>query len=155
MSSFIKFIGCIGLVFLLGAIGSFVTIPNIETWYATLQKPTFNPPNWLFGPVWLTLYILIGISLFTLLTTKTKLDKQKVYLIFGVQLCLNLAWPVAFFGLHSPVWALVTIILLFGAIVLTITESWRINKVAAYLLFPYAAWVGFAMVLNTAIVALN
>jgi tryptophan-rich sensory protein len=138
-----------------GAIGSIATITNIPTWYAALEKPFFNPPNWVFGPVWTTLYVLMGISLYLAWTTSYKKPKKWAYSAFGVQLVLNTLWSLVFFGLHQPWAAVVIIALLLVSIVMTIKLFWPISKPAAYLLVPYLAWVMFASVLNTAVALLN
>lgn len=153
---------------LAGFIGSFFTITSIDSWYRTLAKPSFNPPNWIFGPVWTLLYILMGIGLGTVLikereekedkTNKTKKveDKfKKAKLFFFIQLVLNSLWSILFFGLQNPGLALAEIILLFVFIVLTIKAFYRISKKAAYLLIPYILWVSFASILNFFIVKLN
>jgi len=136
--------------------GSFFTTPAIPTWYASLTKPSFNPPNWLFGPVWTTLFILMGISLY--LIWREGFEKpliKKGMMIFAVQLIFNIAWSMLFFGLKSPLLGLIDIILLWLLIVSTIMTFKKINALAAYLLIPYLAWVSFASVLNFFIFRLN
>lgn len=139
-----------------GFIGSFFTSPNISIWYASLQKPEFNPPNSVFAPVWTILYILMGISLF--LVWKEGWENKNVRTsmgIFGVQLLLNIAWSGLFFGLQNPFYALIEILILWFAIFLTILKFYNINKVASILLIPYILWVSFASVLNYFIWVLN
>ncbi len=139
-----------------GGIGSFFTASSIPTWYSTLNKPFFNPPNWIFGPVWTTLYILMGISLYLILIAKTKnRSKQKPLTLFAIQLALNTLWSIIFFGLKSPELAMVEIFLLWVSIFLTIKYFHPFSKPASYLLYPYLAWVSFATILNISISILN
>lgn len=142
---------------LAGILGSVFTSPNIASWYATLQRPSFTPPNWLFGPVWLTLYTLMGISLYLVWTSsKTKQQaKMSAYYIFGFQLFLNAAWSILFFGLQSPIYGLLCIIPLWISILATILLFYKISKTAAYLLIPYIIWVTIATALNYSIWILN
>ena len=146
----------VGISFLAGGIGSVFTYSAIPTWYAQLSKPFFNPPNWLFGPVWSLLYVCMGISLFLIYTTKTKETiKNGAVSIFYVQLVLNAVWSILFFGLKNPGIALVEIICLWLFILLTIVRFDKINRIAGGLLIPYLLWVSFASVLNLSIVILN
>ena len=139
-----------------GGLGSIFTFPSITGWYATLNKPFFNPPNFVFGPVWTTLFLLMGISLFLIWTAKTKQkNRKKACLYFYVQLALNFLWSVMFFTVHSPALAFITIVLLWIMILLTIIEFKKISKPAWILLLPYLAWVSFAAILNFFIVLLN
>jgi len=147
-----KLIISILLPFVASAIGGFFTATSVSSWYSTLNKPGFNPPNWVFGPVWSILYLLMGISLY--LAWLKKSDKY-AFLIFGIQLFLNVLWSVLFFGLRQPLYAFIEIIFLFAAILIMIRYFYRISKEAAYLLLPYILWVGFAAVLNYFIVVLN
>lgn len=137
-----------------GVFGSFFTVSSIPTWYATLNKPVFSPPNWVFGPAWTILYILMGISLYLVWTSKGKL-KQNAFNLFFAQLGLNVLWSIFFFGMKNPTLALVDIVALWIAIFLTIKSFYRINRLAGNLLIPYLLWVSFAAVLNLAIVMLN
>jgi len=139
---------------LAGGIGALFTTSSIPTWYASIQKPSFNPHNWIFGPVWTTLFLLMGISLFLVWNEKSKL-KKKAITFFGVQLGLNTIWSILFFGLHSPLLAFIEIILLWIAILFTIIYFSKISKTSAYLLVPYILWVSFAAVLNLSILLLN
>lgn len=141
---------------LAGIIGSVFTVSSIPTWYAGLAKPELSPPNWIFGPVWTTLYFLMGVAAF--LVWKKGLDRRDVkiaLIIFGGQLLLNTLWSIIFFGLHNPFWALVDIIALWLAIIFAIMAFYKISRPAAYLLLPYILWVSFAMYLNYAIWTLN
>ena len=144
-----KLILSMGICLLAGGVGTIFTSYAIPIWYVTLNKPGFSPPNWVFGPVWTTLYILMGISLYMVWT------KRKVANIFWIQLFLNFLWSIIFFGWHNPLLALADIVALWVAIVLTIRSFYKINKLASYLLYPYLVWVSFATVLNLMIVLLN
>ncbi len=137
-----------------GAIGAIFTSSAIPVWYQTLNKPWFNPPSWIFGPVWTILYCLMGLSLYLIWVNHSK-SKQKVLLFFFVQLLLNAIWSPIFFGLQSPLGGLIVIIPLWVFIGLTIIYSHKISKTAAALLAPYLLWVSFASVLNFSIWQLN
>ncbi|MEN9649444.1 MAG: hypothetical protein RL094_411 [Candidatus Parcubacteria bacterium] len=154
--SILKLVGAIIICELAGLIGSVFSISAIPTWYATLTKPTLNPPSWVFGPVWTTLYALMGIALF--LVWKKGFDRydvRKAISIFSLQLVLNAAWSIVFFGLQSPGWALVNIVAMWLAIVWTMTLFYKISKPAMWLLLPYILWVSFASYLNYSIWILN
>jgi tryptophan-rich sensory protein len=138
-----------------GLLGSMVTRPGIESWYQGLNKSPLNPPNWVFGPVWTVLYVLMGLALGWVWNQKTKLVKLKAYLLFFIQLGLNFLWSLVFFGYHSPTLALGVIIVLGLVILLTIIEFRKISRVAAYMLIPYLAWVTFAAYLNWEVVRRN
>lgn len=141
---------------LAGIIGAIFTTPAIDTWYATLTKPALNPPGWVFGPVWTTLFALMGIAAF--LVWKQGLQRREVKMALGIfigQLVLNTLWSIIFFGLHSPGSALVEIVFLWFAILTTMIMFAKISKPAAALLVPYLLWVSFASYLNYAIWTLN
>jgi translocator protein len=141
---------------LAGFIGSFFTISSVSTWYLTLNKPFFNPPSWLFGPVWITLYLLMGISLYLVWNRGINGKTSRIAItFFSIQLILNSLWSILFFGLKSPLYAFMEIIFLWAAILLTIIYFNRISKPASYLLIPYILWVSFAAVLNLSIFILN
>ncbi|MFA5382405.1 MAG: TspO/MBR family protein [Candidatus Micrarchaeia archaeon] len=149
-------IGFIFLCLLAGIIGSFFTASNIPTWYEGLNKPSFNPPNWLFGPVWTALYILMGISAYLIYSKGLKKKEIKFALsIFGIQLILNTLWSILFFGFKSPIFGLICILFLWVFILFTIKLFYKIDKKAAYLLIPYILWVSFATILNYFILILN
>lgn len=137
-----------------GILGSFFTISAIPTWYATLNKPSFSPPNFLFGPVWTMLYALMGFSLYLVWTSKVK-SKQMALKYFWAQLGLNALWSIIFFGFKKPGLAFVEIIALWIAIWLTIKSFRRSSRAASYLLYPYLAWVSFASILNLSVWVLN
>jgi len=139
-----------------GIIGSIFTASSIPTWYATLKKPSFNPPNWLFAPAWITLFFLMGISLYLVWGRGLENEKVKTALvIFAVQLALNVAWSLLFFGLKSPLWALIEIVILWLVILVNIVSFYGISKPAGLLLLPYILWVSFAAVLNFFVFRLN
>ena len=152
----LRLVAAIVLCELVGAAGSIFTLSSIPTWYATLQKPSFSPPTWLFGPAWTILYALMGISLYLVWSNGTKNANAKTAMkIFGIQLFLNFLWSFLFFGLKSPLYGLIEIILLWISIVVSILKFYKISKNAAYLLLPYILWVSFAMLLNFFVFVLN
>ena len=139
-----------------GLIGSIFTTAAIPTWYAALQKPVFTPPNWLFAPAWITLYLLMGIAAF--LVWRKGLGEEGVkcaLIVFLVQLVLNALWSVVFFGLQSPLYGMVVILALWVAILLTILRFFKLSTAAGALLLPYLLWVSFASALNISICVLN
>lgn len=143
----------VGLTSLLGGL---VTRPEIPGWYATLARPSFSPPNWVFAPVWTVLFAMMAVAVWRVLSLPRGTPGRRLALaIFYGHLALNLGWSVAFFGLKSPGLALAVIAALFGGILLTLDRFRRLDGTAAWLLVPYAAWVAFAAVLNGAIVRLN
>lgn len=144
-----------GITLLVGFIAGFATASSVNGWYTTINKPAFNPPNWLFAPVWTTLYIMMGIALYLIWRLPASVSRNKAMLIFFVQLALNFSWSMIFFGLHSPGWALVDIVLMLITIILTITAFKPLSKPAAWLLAPYLLWVSFATVLNASVWYLN
>jgi benzodiazapine receptor len=151
-----KGIGAVAICEGAGVLGSLFTTPRIGTWYQTLTLPSFAPPSWVFGPVWITLYFLMGLSLFLVLRQgHSGVPIQGAILIFAVQLFLNVLWSFLFFGLESPLLGLVEIIILWAFILLTIWQFYRISRPAAYLLIPYIVWVTIAAALNYAIWSLN
>jgi len=151
----VKLVVSLVIPFMAGAIGNLATLPNIPTWYADLEKPLFNPPNFVFGPVWTILYVLMGISLYLVWTSKAAKGKTAAYIAFAAQLVLNTVWSLVFFGLHSPELGILVILLLIGAIVTTIITFYRFSKLAAYLQAPYLLWVCFATYLTVGVALLN
>lgn len=152
----IPLISSIGVCFLAAGVGSIFTTPAIDNWYLSLNKPFFNPPNYVFGPVWTILYLLMAISLYIVWITKTKQKDKSVGLkFFFVQLTLNVLWSILFFGLKSPVLAFFGIILLWILIFLTAKNFFKVSFAAGWLLIPYTVWVSFATVLNLSIILLN
>lgn len=141
---------------LAGIVGGLFTASSIGSWYAGLNKPSFNPPNWVFGPVWITLYVLMGIALYLIWTGdfpgKTK---QTAMVLFFVQLLLNMLWTFFFFYLQKPFLGFIEIIVLLVFIGLTMWKFYTLRPAAAYLMAPYLLWVGFAAVLTFSLWDLN
>ncbi len=148
-----KLIISVAIPLIAGFIGSIFTSSKIPSWYATLNKPAFNPPNWIFGPVWTTLFVLMGIALY-LVWTSGKTSNAALW-FFGIQLGLNVLWSIFFFGMQSPLIAFVDIIILWFAILATIISFYSISTTASYLLVPYILWVSFATILNWKIMIMN
>lgn len=136
-----------------GIVGSIFTFSAIPTWYVTLNKPSFSPPNFLFGPVWITLYFLMGVSVYLVWTSGKKV--KEALRLFWIHLFFNGTWSIMFFGLRSPLLGLVNILILWVLIVMVIYRFWKINRTAGLLLLPYFAWVSFATFLNYNIWLLN
>jgi tryptophan-rich sensory protein len=137
-------------------IGSAVTVPQIPGWYSTLIKPPFNPPNWLFAPVWTVLFAMMALGVYRVLRTPVGSSKRATALtVYHVQLALNLLWSCAFFGLNSAAAGLFVIIPLLGLILVTILLFRPLDWLASALLWPYLAWVSFAALLNFSIWWLN
>lgn len=156
MKEFLKLALAIGVCQSAGIVGAVFTAPAIPTWYEQLAKSALTPPGWIFGPVWLTLYTLMGVALYLVWRKRTKEECRCVALgLFFFQLGLNVLWPFLFFGLKEPLLALFGMGALFAAILATIWQFWGVSKSAAYLLLPYAAWVAFAAYLNYAIWSVN
>ncbi|MDP2668220.1 MAG: TspO/MBR family protein [bacterium] len=155
MKNFWKLIFSVGVSLGAGVAGSFFTASAVQSgWYLELVKPALNPPAWVFGPVWTTLYVLMGISLWLIWKSDAK-EKSKAIWLFSIQLALNAIWSPIFFGVQSVGNALAIIVLLWVGIVLTILIFKKISKPAAWLLLPYILWVSFALYLNYAIWMLN
>ena len=139
-----------------GSLAGYFTASSVTGWYTTLVKPSFNPPNWLFAPVWTSLYIMMGIALFLVWNSGAAEDvKRTAVTLFIVQLVLNFLWSFVFFYAQQPGWALDNIILMWIFIFLTILWFGKISSLSAWLLVPYICWVSFATVLNFAIWKLN
>jgi benzodiazapine receptor len=155
MNKFIKLALCITVPLLIGGISGFATATSINDWYVGINKPSFNPPNYLFGPVWTTLYILMGISFFMILQSPVNEFRKKAVAIFCIQLLLNFCWSFIFFKFQLLGFAFIEIILMWISIVTMIIIFFEINKKAALLQIPYLLWVSFASVLNGSIWFLN
>jgi len=152
----LKFIASIIICQSAGVFGSLVTFEAIPGWYITLEKPFFAPPNWIFGPVWIILYFLMGVSLYIVWENELKSKTRNVFfVVFAIQLILNALWSFLFFGLKSPLLGLVDILILNALVVVTIFYAKRVSKYAAMLLIPYMVWIIIASVLNYAIMVLN
>lgn len=137
-----------------GFIGSAFTMSQVDTWYLTLQKPSWNPPSWVFGPVWTTLYVLMGVSAY-LVSRSKKLGKSFAIWFFLAHLVVNTLWSIVFFGLHELLLSVLVIALLLALVLILMRLFWRHSKAATWLLAPYLLWVTFATVLNTTILVLN
>lgn len=145
----------IALTLAVGAIGALATAHSEDTWYARLAKPPFNPPNWVFGPVWTTLYVLMAVAAW-LISGRAKGPARRAALaMYLLQLALNLGWSLIFFGLRSPFPALIELGVLLAAILATAALFWRLDRLAGVLLLPYALWSSFAFALNLEIWRLN
>ena len=155
MSRILKVVGSVAFCELVGIAGAFFTTPAIPVWFASLNKPFFSPPNFLFAPVWTILYFMMGISLYLIWETKKSKGKENALKFFLAQLFLNFLWSIAFFGLRSPLFGVIIIIPLWILIILTIINFQKINKAAGYILYPYLAWVSFAALLNISLWILN
>ncbi len=145
----------VGLCLGVGGLGGAVTAESVTTWYATLNKPSFNPPNWIFGPVWTALYILMGVAAWRVWRAADRDTARGPLAVFALQLAVNLGWSVAFFGLRNPGLAVVVILLLDLLVLATALMFRRIDRLAAWLLVPYLAWISFATLLNVTIWHLN
>lgn len=140
----------------IGALGGLATSESVKTWYPTLNKPSFNPPNWLFAPVWTSLYILIGIAAYLVWIKRDKIAHfPRVLAIYFIQLILNLCWSFIFFSLHEIGFALFEIMILLIVIVVNAIAFYKIDKWAGYLFIPYILWVSFASFLTYSIFMLN
>ena len=156
MNNYLKLFISVAVCLAIGGISGYLTSNEIPTWYTTLNKPSFNPPNWIFGPVWTTLYVLMGIAFWLVWKSNAEFSiKKRAMTFFIIQLVLNFFWSILFFSFHQLGLALVEIILLWTFIVFSIISFFPISKTASYLLVPYVLWVSFASVLNFAIWNLN
>jgi benzodiazapine receptor len=135
--------------------GGAITATSVDTWYQALEKPPFNPPDWLFAPVWTALYIMMGIAACRVWRLRSFEATRTAFSVFGVQLCLNLAWSFLFFGLQRIDLALLEIVILLVAIIANTIMFWRIERLAGLLFVPYVAWVAYATNLNASLWLLN
>jgi len=150
--NYLKLVISIGVCLLVGFIAGMLTSTSIDTWYSTLTKPSFNPPNWVFGPAWTILYIMMGIALYLVWNSS---NNRIAITFFMIQLALNFLWSFLFFALENPLIAFIEILLLLGMIILTAMQFYPVSRTAAFLLIPYILWVIFASVLNFSIYWLN
>lgn len=156
MATIFKLIIAIAIPLLVGGLSGIATARGVRDWYPMLVKPPFNPPSWIFGPVWTLLYILMGVAAYLVWRQGWERDTVKLALVlFALQLLLNGLWSVLFFGSRSPGLAFAEIILLWVAIAATLVVFWGVRPLAGALLLPYEAWVTFAAVLNGSIWILN
>jgi len=151
----IKLIISIALPLALGALAGLFTAQSIPEWFATLNKPSFNPPNWIFGPVWTTLYIIMGISFFLIWNQEMSKERNLAILVFMLQLVFNIGWSFIFFYFNMIGFALIEIILLWISIAFTLVLFYKIKPIASYINIPYLLWVTFATVLNGSFYFLN
>ena len=156
MNNSAKLIVSIIIPVAIGATAGFFTAAGVDSWYQSINKPSWNPPSWIFAPVWTILYIMMGIALFLVWkSNNNEALKKRAMILFFVQLALNFFWSFIFFDQQQPGWALVEIIAMWVAILLTIFAFAKVNKIAAWLLVPYISWVSFASILNYTIWQLN
>jgi translocator protein len=153
--NWITLLACVALPVVIGSLSGLANVESINGWYATLTKPSFSPPNYLFGPVWTLLYVLMGISLYIILQSPKTEMRDTALILFVVQLVLNFSWSFIFFYFQSPFAALIVILVMWVSILTMIVYFFRISHPAAYLQAPYLLWVSFATVLNGAIWYLN
>lgn len=163
MNNPLRLVISLGICYLVSIIGGVFTTSSVSEWYPLLNKPYFNPPNWVFGPVWFLLYTIMGIAFFIIWIKKSKLKKNNkenklinfaIYL-FVIQLILNLFWSIIFFGFKNIFFAMIEIIILWIFILLTTIYFFKIKRIAGGLLLPYLLWVSFAVLLNIFIFLLN
>ncbi len=143
------------LCFAVEIAGGWLTQTSVNDWYQTLNKPSFNPPNWVFGPVWTVLYVLIAVSGWLVYCTPDSSSRRRGLVIYGVQLCLNVLWSFCFFFLKNPWLGFLDILALLGVIAGMIVLFWPVSRAASVLLWPYLIWTCYAMLLNASIVILN
>jgi benzodiazapine receptor len=156
MKAYVRLIVSVVLCQAAGIVGSLFTTPAINSWYAGLRRPAFAPPNWVFAPVWISLFLLMGISFF--MVWNVGLEKgavRKSIVIFCIQLLLNALWSYLFFGLRSPLMGFIEIVAMWLMILLTMLSFFKISRKAGLLLVPYLAWVSIASYLNYSILVLN
>jgi benzodiazapine receptor len=155
MKKIFKFLVAIFIPLIVGFLGSIFTSSSVDSWYVTLNKPSFTPPGWLFAPVWTALYILMGISFYIIWVKGSGKLRRNAFTVYSFQLLLNFLWSMFFFGLRSPLTGFIDIVLLWVFIVINIVLFYRISKIASSLLMPYFLWVSFASVLNFSVFILN
>lgn len=156
MKNWLRLLISITIPLVVGSSASFFTVTGLGSWYSSIQKPSWNPPNWVFGPVWTTLYIMMGIAFYLVWKSDVpKLKKANAIMLWVVQLVFNFLWSLIFFNLHQIGWAMADIVVLWFFIFLTIVAFSKINKLAAWLMVPYISWVTFAAILNYTIWQLN
>ena len=153
--NFSKLIPSLLLPIVVGASSGFLTFDNIDNWYINLTKPPLTPPTWVFGPVWFVIYLLIGLSLYLFWDNRKKINKKPGYLIYIFSLVSNFLWAFLFFGIKSPYFAFVDIIILIALIIANMHYFRQVSKNSALLLLPYLLWVCFATYLNLGILFLN
>lgn len=158
MNKYTRILVLVATCLVVGYFSSLVTQDSVNTWFPTINKPSFNPPGWLFAPVWTALYIMMGIAgglVWHEINSPRREEVKKAMLFFAIQLALNALWSYLFFGLKNPLLALIEIVLLWLLIYETYAKFGKINKFSGYLFIPYLLWVSFATVLNASIWWLN
>lgn len=158
MNKYTRILVLVATCLVVGYFSSLVTQESVNTWFPTINKPSFNPPGWLFAPVWTALYIMMGIAgglVWHEINSPRREEVKKAMLFFAIQLALNALWSYLFFGLKNPLLALIEIVLLWLLIYETYAKFGKINKISGYLFVPYLLWVSFASVLNASIWWLN
>lgn len=155
ISKLLSLVVCIAIPLMIGGLAGLATTANINTWYVGLNKPVFNPPNFIFAPVWTVLYVLMGISLYLIWVAPKDKNRTVALRIFAIQLVLNFAWSFIFFQYHLIFLALIEIVTIWLVVLLMISAFHKVNRIAAYLQIPYLLWVSFATGLNAAIWMLN
>ena len=156
MNNAVKLVVSVAVPLAVGGLSGFATARGVADWYPTLVKPSFNPPAWVFGPVWTVLYMMMGVAAFLVWRRGFDVDGVRIALtVFAVQLALNGLWSILFFGMQAPGLALIEIVLLWIAIGVTVVLFWRVAPLPGALLLPYWAWVTFAAVLNASLWWLN
>ncbi len=155
MSNILILAGCILIPLAVGSFSGIATRTAIRGWYNQLQKPSFNPPNWLFGPVWTMLYILMGVSLYIIIRQEPSAERERALLFFTAQLVLNFFWSIIFFYYKRLGFALIEIAVLWFFIIGMIISFIAVNPLAGYLQIPYLCWVSFASILNASVWQLN
>jgi len=153
-----RYAGLIGAIVLcqgVGGLGTIWTTDGVKNWYPKLEKPSFNPPSWAFGPVWTLLYAMMGASAWLTWRKGGEERTMRALQLFSVQMLLNMLWSFIFFRLRSPRWAFVEIVVLWLAIVMTLVAIWRVSRIAGLLFLPYLLWTSFALLLNARIWRLN
>jgi benzodiazapine receptor len=155
MNKILRYILALVAVFAPTALVSFFITSQISTWYATVIKPDFTPPEWVFAPVWILLYLLMALALARVWNTESSATRKKWLFTFVVQLCLNILWSILFFSLHGFLSSAIEIVVLWFSVVVLTLCSWEVDRVSFWLLIPYLAWVTFAMILNIGIWWIN
>ncbi len=141
--------------FTAATVGGLATAESVKTWYPLLNKPDWNPPPWIFGPVWTALYVMMSIAAWRVYQKRNTQGANVTLALFFIQLCLNALWSILFFGLHSPGFALIEILILWGLLFNLQLRFWTLDRIAGWLWLPYLLWVTFASILNGTIWWLN
>ncbi len=155
MKKVFTFLVCLAIPLAVVGISGFATSTGLDSWYSTLNKPSFNPPGWLFAPVWTTLYALMGIGLYLIYTSPKSEERNNALRIFSIQLALNFIWSFLFFYFEKPGLALIEIVMMWVSILMMIFYFRKVNTIARNIQIPYLLWVSFASVLNASIWWLN